>query len=256
MDGQRLKDLEKTLDRLYGHWRKVRRETIRLLGDREALKIVDFHGNNWIDIVGWVSAEYERKEQLNIVYVQWLRLFKEIYWLQFLFYTGNYATAYRNLRYMWEMVSQAHYVDSKYPALSLDKQFERAKRIEEERVYAWKVVSSALRRVLNKPDEEVHALFHPLWDSLNIYVHPSAIQMDMVAEKDFSGLVTDSFSEPLAKELQAVTDEVMDIIYAIVLTKFPKAAEHARNYKFVHEWQECLPNTMRVINGGCRKREA
>lgn len=250
MDNQRLKDLEKMLDKLYGHWRQVRRETIKHLGDREALKIVDFHGNNWIDIVGWVSAEYERKEQLNILYVQWLRLFKEIYWLQFLFYTGNYATACRNLRYIWEMVSQAYYVDSEYPNLSLDEQFESVRGIEEERVYGWRIVSSALCRLLNKREEEVRALFKPLWDSLNMYVHPSATQTDVVAKQDFSALVTDSFSEPLAKELEVITDRVMDIVYAIVLTRFPKAAERARNYKFKHEWQECLPNTMKVVSGG------
>lgn len=187
---------------------------------------------------------------MNIVYVQWLRLFKEIYWLQFLFYTGNYATAYRNLRYMWEMVSQAYYVDTQYPDLTLDEQFECAKRIEEERVYGWKVVSSALCMLLNKGDEETHALFKPLWDNLNIYVHPSTIQMDMVAEKDFSVLVTDSFNQQLAKELQMMTDKVMDIIYAILLTKFPKAREHARNYKFINEWEQCLPTAMQIISTG------
>ena len=49
---------------------------------------------------------------MNIVNIQFLRVFKDIYWLQFLFYTGNYPTAYRNLHYIWEMMSQAYYIDT------------------------------------------------------------------------------------------------------------------------------------------------
>ncbi len=247
MDKQRIKELETILDNLYQHWRETRRETIEYLGDGEALKIIDFHANNWIDIVGWVSHEYRKDEQMNIVYIHWLRLFKEIYWLQFLFYTGNYQTAYRNLRYVLEMLCQAYYIDAGHPDSTLDEQFEWARRTEEEGIYGWRLVRSALCILVDKREEEIRILFKPLWDNLNRHVHPSVIQMDVIAEEDFAGLVTDSFSENLAKELQEVTDEVMDIICAMVLKRFPKAREHARNYEFIYEWEDCLPNTMQII---------
>lgn len=247
MRHQRINELEGTLDDLYKHWRDTRKETIGHLGDKEALKIIDFHANNWIDIVGWISADYPRDEQMNIVYIQWLRLFKEIYWLQFLFYSANYPAAYRNLRYMWEMLSQAYYVDAKYPGASLDEQFDWARVLEGQHIYGWRVVETTLRQVLNKPTNKVVALFKPLWNTLNRYVHPSTIQMDMVAEEDFSVLVTDSFNEKLAKGLQDATDQIMDVIYATVLNRFPKAKTRARNYKHIHEWEDCLPNTMAII---------
>jgi hypothetical protein len=135
VDNQRIKELESILDNLYQHWRDTRRETIACLGDKEALKIIDFHANNWIDVVSWVSTVYERDEQFKILYIQWLRLFKEIYWLQYLFYTANYSTAYRNLRYMWEMMSQAYYVHVIHPNLTIDEQFQRAREIEEQHIY-------------------------------------------------------------------------------------------------------------------------
>jgi len=185
---RRTKGLEKTLDNLYRHWKETRRETIAHLSKKEALKIIDFHANNWIDIVGWVSSEHPREEQMNIVNIQFLRVFKEIYWLQFLFYTGNYPTAYRNLRYIWEMMSQAYYIDTLYPGLTLDEQFQQVREMEL-RTWGWNVVASTLCKLLHRKGAKIQAQYKPLWDELNRYVHPSTVQMDLVAEEEFSALV-------------------------------------------------------------------
>ncbi|GAI34361.1 unnamed protein product, partial [marine sediment metagenome] len=156
---------------------------------------------------------------------------------------GNYPTAYRNLRYILEMIPQAYYINTKYPALTLDKQIEKTREIEEH-IFGWNIVSSTLGKVLDKTGEEIRATFKPLWDDLNKYSYPSVRQMDLVAEQDFSALVTDSFNENLARELLIVTDKVFDIVYAIVLKRFPKVISLARQYEFIEEWQECLPNTI------------
>lgn len=248
MTKRRIKDVENVLDKLYKHWEETRRETIAQLGENEALKIVNLHGNNWIDITSWISSKYHEDEQMNIVWFQFLRLLKEIYWLQFLFHTANYSTAYRNLRYIWEMMSQAYFIDLDNPKLDLDEQLEEARLIEE-RIYGWNIVMSTLCKALDLSDAEAETLFHPLWRELNKYAHPSAIQMDKVATEDFSGLITDSFNENLAKRLLEVNDIVFDIVYAIVFKKFNKAIERARNYKFIHEWEECLPITVSIIKG-------
>ena len=78
MNAQRASDVENTLDSLYEYWKQIRIETVQKLGEREALKIIDFHANNWIDVVRWVSSQYKREEQMNIVIFQFSRLFKEI----------------------------------------------------------------------------------------------------------------------------------------------------------------------------------
>lgn len=249
MNTKRTRDLEEILDNLYENWREIRKETIEGLGEREAAKIIDFHAQNWIDVTEWISSTYGRQGQMNIVYFQFFRLFKEIYWLQFLFHTGNYPTAYRNLRYILEINCQAYYIGTRYPDLTLDEQIEKARELEEKRIYGWKMVSSVLCKVFNKTEESVRVCFKPLWDDLNKYAHPSASQMDFAAERDFSGLVTDSFNESLARKLLEETDQVFDIVYAIVLTKFPKTISPVQQYKFIDEWEECLPNTISVIKG-------
>jgi hypothetical protein len=144
------------------------------------------------------------------------------------------------------MICQAYYVDSKYPTLSLDEQVEKTKDVEE-RVFGWNIVSSTLEKVLNKTVGEVRAAFKPLWDDLNRYAHPSVRQMDLVAQKDFAALVTDSFNETLAWELLGVTDKVFDIAYAVVLIRFPKVVTLVRQYEFINEWEECLPNTIGIV---------
>ncbi len=148
-------------------------------------------------------------------------MFKEIYWLQFLFHTGNYATAYRNLRYILELMSRAYHIDINYPDLTLDEQIEKAREIEES-IYGWKLVDSVLCEVLNKTKEEIRTGFKPLWDELNRHVHPSARQVNLVAVQDFSSLITDSFNENLASDLLRATDKVFDIVYAVIFKRFSK----------------------------------
>jgi len=246
MNPEKTSDVEGILDAHYEHWKQIRRETVRQLGKREALKIIDFHANNWIDIERWISSSYERQRQMNIAGFQFFRLFKEISWLQFLFHTGNYPAAYRNLRYILEMICQACYIDTKYPTLTLDEQIEKTRELEE-RVSSWDIVSCTLRMTFNQTEKEIRDHFKSLWNDLNKYVHPSVRQMDLVAKEDFSALVTDSFNETLARELLTVTDKVFDIVYAAILRRFPKVITLVRQYEFIHEWEECLPNTISII---------
>lgn len=246
MSARRLKNLEKSLDELYETWKSVRKETMTSLGKETALHIVDFHGNNWIDITGWVSSEYSRAEQMNIVIFQFSRLFKEIHWLQFLFHNANYSMIYRNLRYILEMMAQAYYVDWKYPGLNLDEQMEKVREIEKS-IYGWPLIKNVLCEVLDFDEQDIEGKFKPLWTYLNKHAHPSAMQMDIVAAQDFRSLVTDSFNEALASEALVVADEIFDFIYLLIFQRFPRIKELALEYKFINELEEHLPNTMSII---------
>ena len=90
------------------------------------------HGQNWIEIVNeWIPTKYSEENQNGIIDMQFLTLFKEILWMQFLFETGNYSLVHRNLRYVLEMMAQAHFVERKDSDLDLDEQFEKAIEIED-----------------------------------------------------------------------------------------------------------------------------
>jgi hypothetical protein len=246
MDIERIGKLENTLDKLYERLKLVREEIITHLGDEDLLHIIDFHANNWIDIVKWISSKYSKEEQMNIVIFQFHRLFKEIYWLQLLFHYGNYPLIYRNLRYILELICQAYYIDSKYHSLSLDEQIKKTIEMEET-VYGWALVKTVLCDIFNSDQQYIRSNFKPLWDYLNIHVHPSGKQMDIVATEDFSSLVTDSFNENLARDALRATDEIFDVINMMLFKKFPRIKEVGLKYKFINEWEQYLPNTMKIM---------
>lgn len=175
MNVKRIRKLEDILDGLYEHWKLVRTETIKHLGHENALHIIDFHANNWIEVAAWISSKYDREEQNNIVLFQFYRLFKEIYWLQFLLHNGNYPVVYRNLRYILELICQSYYIDSRYSILSLGEQIEKAREMEE-KFYGWRLVKAVLCEILNNNEQWIQSNFKPLWDHLNEHVHPSGKQ--------------------------------------------------------------------------------
>ena len=246
MSTREIRKREKDLDRLYETWKSVRSKTITYLEKETALHLIDFHGNNWIGITTWISSKYSREEQMNIINFQFSRVFKEIHWLQFLFLNANYPMICRNLRYILEMMAQAYHIDWEYPGLTLGEQVGKIMETEE-KIYGWRLVKTVLCQILNSDEKDFEEKFKPTWIWLNKHVHPSAKQMNTVAEEDFSSFVTDSFSENLAKVTLGIVDETFDLIYIIVFKKFSRIKDLALEYEFINEWEEYLPNTISII---------
>ncbi len=244
---KQIANFEKLFADLYGAWESVRKETIESLGTETAFHIIDFHGNNWFEIIGWINSEYNHEERTNIVFTQFHRLFKEIHWFQFLFLNANYPMIYRNLRYILEMMAQAYYIDSKSPDLEIDDQMDKVRALEE-KTFGWRLVSWVFREILNSNDKEIRSRFKGLWDYLNKHVHSSAMQMDMVVREDPAILMTDSFNETLAKYALKAVDEIFDLIYVIIFARFPKTKKLAATQKFLSEWREHLPYTTSFIS--------
>jgi len=245
METERIRKLENTLDELFEHLKVVREETITHLGVEDALHILDFHVNNWIDIVEWISCKYDKEEQ-NIVFFQFWRLLKEITWLQFLFLWGNYPLIYRNLRYILELICQAYHIDKNYPSLSLDEQIKKTREMEEE-IYGWNLVKTVLCNILSSDKQYIQSNFKPLWNYLNKHVHPSGEQMELVAIEDISSLVKDSFNENLARSVLRATDEVLDIVNMILFKRFPRIKESGLKYELINKWEQYLPNTIKIM---------
>ena len=96
-------------------------------------------------------------------------------------------------------------------------------------------------------ERDVDSDFHPMWIRLCRHVHPSPTEMDVTAVADFSILVTDSFNEELAREAMKITDDVFDVVYTILLSRFPRMKEDARRSEFLDEWEKYMPNTVRTV---------
>jgi hypothetical protein len=144
------------------------------------------------------------------------------------------------------MMAQACHVDSEYPGLNLDEQIRKVAE-KEKTFYGWKFVKKVLCQTLNFDERDIEGRFRPLLAYLNKHAHPSVKQMDLVSKEDFRALVTDSFNEKLARDALKRVDIVFDLIYAMMFERFPRIKELVLGYKFINEWEEFLPNTMRVI---------
>ena len=235
----------KKLDELYEHLEQLKVETISSLGKKEALHIIDFHGNNWIDISGWIMAEYREEVRNSLLFFYYCMVFKEICWMQLLFLMCNYSAVYRNLRYVWELIFQGYYVDSRCSDEDLDRRIELARELEEER-YGWRLVNSVLKD-LGFSDNEIEKHVRPLWVYLNKHAHPSPLQFEEVARADFSILVTDAFNKELAVSLLRKTDAVFDLIHYAMLKSFSKAIGLAKKYRFLNEWKKYAPLTYSIV---------
>jgi len=243
--GETAKIVEK-LDELYEHLEQLKVETISALGKKEALHIIDFHGNNWIDISRWIMAKYREEAKNSLLFFYYCMVFKENCWMQLLFLLCNYPAIYRDLRYVWELIFQGYHVDSRCSKEDLDRRIELARKLEEKK-YGWRLVNSVLKD-LGFSDDEIEKYIRPLWSYLNKHAHPSPLQFKEVARADFSIFVTDAFNEKLATSLLRKTDAVFDLIYYATLKSFPRAIDLAKEYKYLNEWKEHSPLTYSLVN--------
>lgn len=231
--------LQKVLNELYQHLESIKIETIKILGEKQSLHILDFHANNWIDIRNWITSEHKKDTENSLLFFYFFTLFKKVYWMQLFFLSANYSAIYKDLRYIWELISQGYYIDSRCSKnMSLDQRMGLAQQLEEEK-YGWKLVKDVLKD-LGFNDNDIK-IIHQLWIYLNKHAHPSPKQFNEIAREDFSIFVTDSFNKNLAISLLRKIDCVFDIIYLILLREFSGAIKHAKKYKFLDEWKEYIP---------------
>jgi len=247
LSNDNIEEIQKTLDFFYKLLRQRSKHTIASLGSKDALHIVDFHSNNWIEILKWINLEYKNESENSVLFFFFTLLFKEIYWLQLIFLYTNYPIVYRNLRYLWELITLGYYIEEKFPNISLDEGMDMALKIEENGTFGWRLIITSFPSILEKSIEEVKNELHPLWKYLCKHAHPSGMVFHEIAEKDFSALITDSFNDELSQALLSKLDIVFDLIYACIFKRFPKILRLAANYEFLVEWKNLIPITFNII---------
>jgi predicted amidophosphoribosyltransferase len=52
---------------------------------------------------------------------------------------------------------------------------------------------------------------------------------------------------PLSTKEKGAVDQVLDIVNAIMIARFPSIRELIRSYKFLNEWEQFLPITMGIL---------
>jgi hypothetical protein len=157
---------------------------------------------------------------------------KQLFGMGFDFLVGRYDEVRRGLRFAWELLFRAYAADcpavlpSNVPRPTGARATLEAKLVwleTQERYLDWQTVITPVLRELFPADGDVERQFKPVWFRLNSAVHPSA--SGRVSAAEASRHLWFRFDEGQARQLVADAREVFGLIWAVVLMRFPRAAE-------------------------------
>jgi hypothetical protein len=218
----------------YKHLRKIAEETFRSLGKEQAGYFTRLF-NDWLDILSAVHDTYSEGELSDgLMYIYLSGLSKEVHWFDFLFLAGNYPLLHRSLRYVWEMIFRAYYVDTyvrkspddpEPPGPTVDDKAEWLAQ-HERKMFQWhKFMQPMLRLLLPQAKgTEIEQYYKALWDKLNEYVHPSKSLLDKMVIPVSSLLVRDGFDKEWALETIETATMIFDLVWLAVISRFPRCA--------------------------------
>jgi len=218
--------VEETCSRLA----EIERQTQESLGEEG-----DFFvnvANDWIEINSALIDAYPGELGHTLVVHTFQGLFKEVWWFQFLFVSGNYPLLLSRLRFIWESVFRAYFAEhyplgppQSWPAPGPSPDDKLAWLEKHERYLNWnRCIEPTLRAVFPLADREhnVREYYLGLWQKLHKYVHPSTyLAGKMIGESLLH--VTDNFDEEWAREVFKIASTVFDLVWLAVLGHHPDA---------------------------------
>jgi hypothetical protein len=220
----------------YEHLTKIAEETFRTLGKEQAAHFTSL-ATDWIDVLDAICNTHSEDDLLNsLMYIYFNGLFKEVQWFQLLFLAGNYPLLHRSLRFVWEMIFRAYYVDTyvrespddpEPPGPTIDHKAEWLGEYELKLgMYKWSFVRGVLRRLLPQAKgTEIEEYYNSLWAKLNEYVHPSKALLDRMVVGVPGFLMTDSFDKEWASETIEIATMIFGLVWLAIISRFPRCAE-------------------------------
>ncbi len=233
--------------------REIERETVEVLGEEDALVFVNIW-NDSLEIENAIAQIYGHDERTqSLVAVRLWEFSRELVNLQTLFLCGNYSLVRARLRFIWEMMFRAFYADTyekkspndpDKPGPSIDDKSVWLENLEENRGLGWgNTIKPTLCRIfpLAEKEGEVLDYYHKLWKDLNNYVHPTHFLVETMIDRD--GLLVDRFSQEWAKETVRVATDIFDLIWALVISRFPGCLEMVAKQGLIVEY----PMTKQIL---------
>jgi hypothetical protein len=213
-------------------YEKTAVETAECLGAEAALLFVEFT-NDAIDISNALIDAYDPDERIqSLVHHDFHALHQRIVGMQLDFLAGRYEAVRRELRFTWESIYRASLADCfrklkpgdpNPPGPTVDDKADwlanPALRLD------WNTaILPVLRHVFPSwSEDEVKAEFKPVWDRLNTAAHPSGEWRESGVGES-ARHVWHHFDESQAREVLDDARAVFAVVFAAVLTQFPKTA--------------------------------
>jgi len=219
-----MESTRKFLEGVFNSVEEIARQTVERLGEERASQFTLMSADGLV-IAFELLGHYKQGQLMNLVNAQLWGLQKEFKWLQVLFLAGNYPLVKSRLRYLWEAVYRAYFVEThEDDAVRLLGPDEKLKWIEDHKLDWRTCVQPTLFKVfpLAESEPEVQRHYHELWGELNQYVHPSQHVQSRLVD-DSSLLVMDNFDQAWAEDTLRAGLEVADLIWLAILTCHEKA---------------------------------
>jgi hypothetical protein len=208
-------------------------ETAAQLGPDTVTVFVQL-SNDAIDMTGALSITYSREELLqSLVSFDFVAIHQLLAGMSYDFFSGRYEAVRRDLRFVWESICRSFLVDCfrelkpahpNPPGSTLDEKVEWLANPQLRLDWNTAILPVLQHIFPPRTEEAVKAEFKPVWDRLNAAAHPSA-EWRVSGVEESMRHVWHHFDEAQARALIADTRVVFAVVFAAILTRFPKAAE-------------------------------
>lgn len=159
-------------------------------------------------------SEFEKHNSLWIFRLAELQHL--IGWVMISVLYGKYHQAIRELRYMFDSMAQAYYLDAEHPAASITCKLEILKEIEKQAFGA---------RLIDKPHVDHKQALKSLYSALSKYAHSSYEELaPLIKEGKVQWRVTFAFDEQQFSRTVEFTNKVMDAVCLMIFSRFPDVA--------------------------------
>jgi len=249
----------------YKIFKEIEKETLEK--NREKADILVEHLNNWIDTIRPII---KNNPELNrsLIGVKFIDTFAEMRLTVFSIFSGCYFQAVRNLRFIFESMTHAYYLESEFeeifPDLFLelidqpDDAVDFQKRLEDRLRIEYPQRKGQFRDITGFSVTTIDKLPFLLdekeslkitYRKLSRFVHPAPEQIRKVIENP-DLIFTFFYNEEFFNECIELTDEVMDLTFAVVLHRFPDVKEKIKTKEnaLLYDSLVRMPITNRLLN--------
>jgi hypothetical protein len=209
----------------------IERETVEKLGEETAGAFV-CAANDCVTVSAAVTSAYRNQLSANLVLLTLHGLFKEATWFHSLFVAGNYPYLLSRLRFVWESMFRAYFVEHypMGPCLKWDTPGptadDKVAWLEEHgQALRWDTCTEPVLRAvfpLADREQQVRDHYKGLFQELHRYAHPSAYLLDRMTD-DSALHLKDGFDEMWARQAADIGGQVFDLVWMVVFAHHPGA---------------------------------
>ena len=209
-------------DQIASTWRETAKETARALTPDE-LAIFPNLLHDSTEVRAALSQAYSEDELLaSLLAVDVFGLDRHLFELHHHTFAGLYESAGRTLRCVWERAFRSHFADRSHFGGAGATPDEKAGWLDAARLNWPKCIVPVLSVLFPLPhDGSAVDHFKALWDRLNQVVHPSA-PMRFSEMRESGRMLWPHFDADLCRQRLADVNEVLALVWLLVLCQFPK----------------------------------